>query len=63
MKERGLEVIESSVQKTPGCIAAVAKASHLEKSEAFKTPGAALHTLRNCLRVPSGSEDSCTRTS
>lgn len=47
----GLEVIESTVQKTHQWIDAVADISHLSKGEAYKALRAVLHTLRDRLPV------------
>jgi uncharacterized protein (DUF2267 family) len=51
MSEPGLEVIESTVQKTHQWIGAVADISHLSKGEAYKALRAVLHTLRDRLPV------------
>src|SRR5919204_3391142 len=49
MSEQGLEVIESSTQKTHEWIASIAQAAHLEKRDAYKSLRAVLLTLRDRL--------------
>jgi len=49
MSEQGLEVIESSTQKTHEWIASIAEAAHLEKHDAYKSLRAVLQTLRDRL--------------
>ena len=51
MSEQGLEVIESSTQKTHEWIASIAQAAHLEKRDAYKSLRAVLQTLRDRLPV------------
>jgi len=49
MSEAGLEVIESSTQKTHEWIGAIAETAHLEKRDAYKALRAVLQTLRDRL--------------
>src|SRR5215207_7587295 len=49
MSEQGLEVLETSVQKTHEWLCAIAEISRLEKAEAYKALRAVLHTLRDRL--------------
>ena len=49
MSEQGLEVIESSTQKTHEWIASIAAAAHLEKRDAYRALRAVLQTLRDRL--------------
>lgn len=49
MSEQGLEVIESTTQKTHEWIGHVASAAHVEKRDAYKALRAVLHTLRDRL--------------
>jgi uncharacterized protein (DUF2267 family) len=49
MSEQGLEVIESSTQKTHQWIAGIAEAAHLEKRDAYKALRAVLQTMRDRL--------------
>ncbi len=51
MSEQGLEVIESSTQKTHEWIGSIAAATHLEKRDAYKALRAVLHTLRDRLAL------------
>ena len=49
MSELGLEVIESSTQKTHEWIGSIAAAAHLEKRNAYKALRAVLHSMRDRL--------------
>src|SRR5947199_9463294 len=49
MSEAGLEVIESSTQKTHEWIGAIAETAHLDKRDAYKALRAVLQTLRDRL--------------
>jgi uncharacterized protein (DUF2267 family) len=49
MSEQGLEVIESSTQKTHEWIAGIAEAAHMEKRDAYKALRAVLQTMRDRL--------------
>jgi uncharacterized protein (DUF2267 family) len=49
MSEQGLEVIESSNQKTHEWINSLAEVAHLEKRDAYKSLRAVLQTLRDRL--------------
>jgi uncharacterized protein (DUF2267 family) len=49
MSEQGLEVLESSNQKTHEWISSVAEVAHLEKRDAYKSLRAVLQTLRDRL--------------
>ncbi len=49
MSTQGLEVIESSTQKTHEWLGAIAQAAHLEKRDAYKALRAVLHALRDRL--------------
>lgn len=51
MSEQGLEVIESSMQKTYEWIARIAEMAHLEKRDAYKALRAVLQTVRDRLPV------------
>jgi uncharacterized protein (DUF2267 family) len=51
MSAQGLEVIDSTVQKTHRWIHQVAEVTHLSEAEAFKSLRAVLHTLRDRLPV------------
>jgi uncharacterized protein (DUF2267 family) len=49
MSEQGLEIIESSTQKTDEWIGSIAAAAHLEKRDAYKALRAVLQTMRDRL--------------
>jgi uncharacterized protein (DUF2267 family) len=49
MSEQGLEVIESSTQKTYEWIARLAETAHLEKRDAYRALRAVLQTVRDRL--------------
>src|SRR5437762_2776725 len=49
MSEHGLEIIESSAQKTHQWIAGIAEAAQLEKRDAYKALRAVLQTMRDRL--------------
>lgn len=49
MSEPGLEIIESSTQKTHQWINGIAEAAHLEKRDAYKALRAVLQTMRDRL--------------
>jgi uncharacterized protein (DUF2267 family) len=49
MSTQGLEVIESSTQKTHEWIAGIAEAAHMEKRDAYKALRAVLLTMRDRL--------------
>ena len=49
MSERGLETIETTVQKTHEWIAQIAESMHMEKRDAWKSLRAVLQTLRDRL--------------
>lgn len=49
MSEQGLEVLESTMQKTHEWIARMAELAHMEKNEAYKCLRAVLQTLRDRL--------------
>jgi uncharacterized protein (DUF2267 family) len=51
MSQQGLEVIESSTQKTHEWINDIADTAHLEKRDAFKALRAVLHALRDRLSL------------
>ena len=49
MSEQGLEVLDSSLQKTHEWLNHLAQLGHLEKGDAYKVLRAVLHTLRDRL--------------
>src|SRR4051794_32549950 len=49
MSEQGLEIIETTVQKTHEWIARIAESMHMEKRDAWKSLRAVLQTLRDRL--------------
>jgi len=51
MNHQGIQVIDTTVQKTHEWISAVAELSHLEKNDAYKALRAVLQTLRDRLPV------------
>jgi len=51
MNHQGIQVIDTTVQKTHEWISAVAELSHLEKNDAYKALRAVLHTFRDRLPV------------
>jgi len=51
MNHQGIQVIDTTVQKTYEWISAVAELSHLERNDAYKALRAVLHTLRDRLPV------------
>ncbi|MHA3771279.1 DUF2267 domain-containing protein [Verrucomicrobiota bacterium sgz303538] len=51
MSQQGIQVIDTTVQKTHEWISAVAELSHLDKNDAYKALRAVLQTLRDRLQV------------
>jgi uncharacterized protein (DUF2267 family) len=51
MSEQGLEVLESTTQKTHEWIARVAETAHMEKRDAYKALRAVLQTVRDRLPI------------